>query len=44
MCCQVQPPLISNAFAPDRSTVSGPVKLLFEMMSWIVSVSDSVAS
>jgi hypothetical protein len=36
-CCQVQPPLMSNAFAPDRSTVSGPVKLSLEMMSLIGS-------
>jgi hypothetical protein len=28
----VQPPLMSNGFAPARLTVSGPVKLLLSMM------------
>jgi hypothetical protein len=42
-CCQVQPPVISNAFAPARLTVSGPVKLLLSMML-LVSVLARVAS
>ncbi len=41
--CQVQPPLMSNAAAPARLTVSGPVKLLLSMML-LVSVLASVAS
>lgn len=39
----VQPPLISNAFAPARLTVSGPVKLLLSIMS-LVLVLFNVAS
>jgi hypothetical protein len=41
---QVQPPLMSKAFAPARLTVSGPVKLLLSMMSLRVSVPERVAS
>jgi hypothetical protein len=37
-CCQVQSPLISKAFAPLTSTVSGPVKLLLSLMSLVSDV------
>jgi hypothetical protein len=40
--CQVHPPLISKAYAPETSTVSGPLKLLLSRML-LVSVLPKVA-